>query len=154
MPRTSRQGAAEDALHALLLARQSVGGSTGPLNGIPIDLGHPGDGLQTEHIWIQEDSEGAQAWETTMGADGQKEETIELQVSVWSAQSDGTYQTVRDRGLELAGEVELAIRESFTLGGTTFQAEVTRVRKSAAVGDFGRALHLQLDVSVLALLSP
>jgi hypothetical protein len=159
--KTSRIGAAEDALYALLLARQAVSGVwalPSPVGAkVPVTLGHPGEELQLQHVWIPGEAESTQEWLTTMGTDGQKQELMEITAAVWVNLSDSGYAPNRDRALELAAEVELAIRQDFTIGteaeGTVFQAEVTRVRTIAALGEFGRAVQALVDISVMSLLS-
>ena len=161
MALTSRIGAAEDALYDLLEARRASSGVWDlpevPGAKLELTLGHPGDALQRQHVWIPGESESSQEWETTVGPTGQKTEVATLMASVWVALEAEDYRANRDRALELAGEVELAVRDDFTLGtggdAVVFQGEVTRVRVMAAIGDFGRACQVLVDVSVSSLLS-
>jgi hypothetical protein len=161
MAKTSRIGAAEDALFGLLTARQAIGGAWSlpevPGAKVELTLGHPGGDLQKQHVWIPGESTSDQVWETTIGQTGQKTETITLSVAVWVNLEALDYRENRDRALELAGEVELAVRDDFTLGtgadATVFQGEVTRHRVMAAIGDFGRACQVLVDVTVTSLLS-
>jgi len=161
MATTSRIGAAEDALFDLLAARQTIGGvwNLPEVAGAKVELtlGHPGGDLLKQHVWIPGESESEQTWETTIGQTGQKTETITLSVAVWVNLEAFDYRENRDRALELAGEVELAVRADFTLGtggdAIVFQGEVTRHRVIAAMGDFGRACQVLVDVTVTSLLS-
>jgi hypothetical protein len=161
MATTSRIGAAEDALFALLVARQAAQAAWNlpeiPGAKVELTLGHPGDALQRQHVWIPGESESTEEWQTTIGQTGQKVETITLAVAVWVNLEAEDYGPNRDRALELAGEVEIAVRNDFTLGTaggvTVFQGEVTRKRVMAAMGDFGRACQVLIDVTVTSLLS-
>ncbi len=161
MSLTSRIGEAEDALFDLLVARRAAQAvwNLAEVAGAKVELtlGHPGDTLQKQHVWIPGESESEQVWETTVGVTGQKIETITLTAAVWVALEALDYRENRDRALELAGEVELAVRADFTLGtggdAIVFQGEVSRHRVLAAMGDFGRACQVLVDVTVTSLLS-
>jgi hypothetical protein len=148
---TSHLAAAEVGLMNLLEARKAIPGN--PLADVPLDFGWPGDTLSDVHMWIGEEATSTQEWQTTGTGSQAKMETAVLEVWVWVTTPGNDYVASRDRGLEIAGEIEHALRDDFQLDGQVFDASVTRIRKAAAPADEARGLFLRVDVEFLAWLS-
>jgi hypothetical protein len=148
----SRLAAAEQALYDLLVARAAMPGSA--LENVQIDQGFPGtDLLAAEHVWLAEETDARQEWQITGTGSEAKTEIGTLEVWVWVVTPGNDYVTSRDRGLALLAEVEEAVRADFHLAGQVFDAQVVRVRKTAAPTGESRGLFLQVFVEYVAWLS-
>jgi hypothetical protein len=142
--------AAEVALLHLLEARASINGN--PLQGVPLSFGFP-ETLQAEHLWVGEETTATQQWQITGNGSQAKTETAELEVWVWVVTPGNDYVTSRDRALDMAGEIEKAVRDDWRLEGEVFDASVVRIRKRAAPTGQARGLFLTIDVEYVAWLS-
>lgn len=135
----------------LLDARAAIGGN--PLQGIPIDMGWPGDLLKNEHVWIQEDSSSLLENEVTGAGPQLRRERGTITVEVWVNTPGNTYTASRDRAFAFAGEVLIAVRADADLGDQVFSAEVTAIRERPSIGENTRALFLEIDVEFEAQLT-
>ena len=152
MAQTTSLAAAEDGLLALLQTRAAIPGN--PLAGVPLHLGSPGGQPAIEEVWISDDVTTTQAFGLTNQAGGFEErwETIPLRVVVQLGMN-GDFATIRDRALDLASEVELAVRADRTLSGTVFDSEVEEITRSSGVADEGRLMVCTVLVRASAILS-
>lgn len=145
MPSTSRIGAAEDALLAVL---QSV------ITAVPVQLGHPLDQLKPRHVWVDPSFTAPQEWDVTVtgAGGGNKAETISLPVVVWYR--DSSYVAARDGALALAALVEGALRDDPNLGmpNDVWDADVSSIEKDAVVTEEGWTVILQVLVTAHARL--
>lgn len=145
MPSTSRIGAAEDALLAVL---QSV------ITPVPVSLGHPLEQLQSRHVWIDPSFTAPQEWDTTVtgAGGGNKAETITIPVVVWYR--DSSLVASRDGALNLVALLEGALRTDSHLGMPTdvWDAGITSIEKDAIVTTEGWTTVLQVMVTVHARL--
>ncbi len=150
MSQTSAWAAAQDGLHAILLARKATVGN--PLEKVRVDLGNPGTATQAEHVYLPGEASTEETFDLTNAAGGteEREETVTIRVVVLTARADGDYVKVRNRLDDLADQVELAVRGDRTLGGSVTDAEVTRIdRSEGAIGE-GPARGMVAEVSVRA----
>lgn len=148
---TSRIPAAMDALEAMLVG-QGILDSEG--NPVPIDVGWPNLGPQREHIWISGRVEDWQEEQEVTGdmATVAREETFLLGINILVAWRD-TFKATRDRAFVLLGGLEEALRQSYTLNDTVFQAEKRSAQMSEGVQQEQRDVLITVKVAVDAYLS-
>ena len=137
MPVTSRIGVAQDALLALLTAREA-------LDGVAIALGWPTPTPEPEQIWVAGDvSEWTSEWETN---DPEREERFTIPVKFLVQQSTIDYAEVRDRMLALVGELEQTVRANPDLTDSVWDAEIRGGEMSEYVFSDGRGLQATVNV--------
>jgi len=148
--RTSSIGEAQDALETILKARNIVNARG---HKVPIDLGWPKGGPQPEHIWIGGDVDDWRQVQSVTGdmEEADREETYVLKVRILVAKRD-SYRTARNRLLALVAEVELALREYFTLAGAVWEGELAGGSFGEEVNDEGHAVAATLRLSMTAFL--
>jgi len=150
---SSRVGAAQDALYAILNARAGYTNADG--SKVPVDLGYPLPIPQDEHVWISgEINDWTQEAETT-GDMPARQEDFTLTVNIIVRRTTGSYTNVRDRALVLASEVELGVRSNAGLpnpSNTVNFSEVATMNMTELVQNEKREIQIKLGVRCTAQL--
>lgn len=151
MPISSVLETAEAALLAVLQAQAAVPGN--PLAGVPLRIGDPGAHLLREYIWLPEEVETEQRWETTgVGAQARREE-FDLPVLVFIEQLGDDFDAVRSRAQALAEEVEKAVRANPTLNGSVWDSWTKRIEHSTGATETTRVDLATVTIFCRAFLS-
>lgn len=116
------------------------------LDGVACSLGYPVGGLAAEQVWVAGDFD-ADMPRAVSGYGGRDEEgAVEIRVSVM--QTTAVYTDVRDRAVEIAGELEDLIVEDPTLGGLVSDSHVHHVKASEAHPE-ERTIQCGLTITVV-----
>lgn len=152
MPAITSLDEAEDAILAAIIARSIIPANA--LAGVRIQLGHPGSQLLDEHVWISGIADAEHHREET-GTGGEKHfEGYTFHVNTWKSAAPFDYALVRTRCHAMAAEIETALRADHTLGGTVWDAIVSRIsRDEGPWGDTGRAMNITTDIYCRQFLS-
>lgn len=151
MPPTTRFASAQDGLETIIKARRDLAGN--PLASVAIDVGDPGRRLKKEHVWIAEEADARQSWETTGATTAQREETARLFVTAFVTQSGDDYRKARNRLLALAQEIETAVRNDPALNASVWHAEMAGWRTDGWEIDNARGVIWVWEVSYTAFLA-
>lgn len=146
MSLTTRVAAASDALAEILRARTGV--TCEVTVGAPVVP-------KARHIWIEE---SIVRWTQEQGTTGDmstavRDEEFALPLLVAVKQTGDEFGPVRDAALELAGEVEKAVRDNHTLNGTVSWCEVRPSGLDGGRSGTERICVVALDVNCTAYLS-
>jgi hypothetical protein len=135
MSLTTRLGAAEDGLLAIMQGRPE-------LAGVAVQLGDPGSAPQPEHVWIVEEATAERVTDVTpqATATGGYDERFELMVRVLAIRSGNDYEALRNRALELVAGIELGVIADPKLNGAVEDSEVIRVERQSGATENGRGI--------------
>ncbi len=121
--------------------------------GVRLQIGDPGANLGREHVWLPENVETEQRWETTgIGAQARREE-FDLPVLVFIEKSGDDFEAVRARAQALAEEVEKAVRGNPTLQGSVWDSWVRRIEHATGATESTRIDLATVTVFCRAFLS-
>lgn len=151
-PPITAVGSAMDGLKTIIAARNILG--LDGVNRVPLHIGWPPGGPEPEHIWIQGDVEGWTQEQEVTGdmATAPREEAFALKVVVHVEQATADFLVVRDRALVFIREIGLALRNSFTVGGSVFEGEISGGEAAEGWTEETRSYTVVLKVSILAYL--
>lgn len=141
--------AAEGAIKAAIVTRQAGPGSA-VLDGIPIEMGFPGADVGREEIWVAEEVDSTQVWETSGAGNQQRRETFTVRVNVFVVESGNDFETLRDRVRDITAEIEAAIRADHTLGGAVWHAAVAGVERDSGAKKDARLVQRTVLIDVMA----
>jgi putative component of toxin-antitoxin plasmid stabilization module len=146
---TTKFGAAQDGLFALLQARAAQSGNA--LNGIILDLGWPPTTPQDRSVFIDGTVD---AWTvedlTTHDAVSpmHRWERFIIPVICSRYHSSDDYQTTRNEALTYVAEVDYAVRTDRTLSGSVDDSEVVGGSVAEIKADDGRGLGVKITLHV------
>lgn len=155
LPTESRLGAAEHAAAEQVRAYAVTPAAS--IGDVPITEGPPGASMQPTHVWIGAlTTDVEQTWELT-GPEGsspaQRREVFDVVVNVYVHHESDDYVRLRDRMAELVLEVEAALLEDTTLGGTVYDATLAGYKREHGFSENGRAMWTAIRLECEAYLA-